>query len=99
MTVVIIDPAQHAVASPRVLTPAQALARIHHEPTPVSPCRQFYQIVAEKPSRNGIMYKVVWRDSWVHESKMPDIEPIRYAQYMQFGEAWDVLPGSSSSPS
>ncbi|KAM0718992.1 hypothetical protein Q7P37_004897 [Cladosporium fusiforme] len=88
----IIEKSQHSIASPRLLTP-------HYEPTPVSPIRQFYKILAEKSSEHGVMYKVLWRESWVHESKMPDIEPIKYAQYMQFGETWDVLPYSLSSPS
>lgn len=91
MTVVIIDQTQQPIASPRVLTPPP---QIQYNPTPVSPNRQFYRILAEKQSKDGVMFKVVWRESWVHESKMPDVEPIRRAQHAQFGVAWDILPGT-----
>jgi hypothetical protein len=90
--IVIIDRTQQCIPSPRVLTPPQ----LQYNPTPVSPNRQFYRILAEKSSKDGVMFKVVWRESWVHESKMPDIEPIRRAQHAQTGVAWDVLPGTPS---
>ena len=90
--IVIINQIQQCIPSPRVLTP-----QLQYNPTPISPDRQFYRILAEKPSKDGAMFKVVWRESWVHESKMPDIEPIRRAQYAQTGVAWDILPGINSS--
>ena len=92
MTEVVIDQTQRPIASPRVLTPPQ----IQYNPTSISPERQFYRILAENPSKDCVMFKVVWRESWVHESKMPDIEPIRRAQYAQTGVAWDILPGIHS---
>jgi hypothetical protein len=91
---VIIDQPEQFIAAPLVLTPPPA----HYNPTPISPDRQFYRILAEKSSEDGVMFKVVWRESWVHVSKMPDIEPMRRAHQTQFGEAWDVLPEPSTLP-
>jgi hypothetical protein len=93
VTVVVIDQTKQSIASPRVLTPLQ----IQYNLTPISPEQQFYRILAEKSSKDSVMFKVVWRESWVHESKMPDIEPIRRAQYAQMGVAWDILPGVHTS--
>lgn len=63
-------------------------------PTPVSPNHEFVHVLAEKQTRMGKLYKVCWRESWVHEERMPDLEPVRRSQYERYGSAWDVLPGS-----
>ncbi|KAK3066907.1 hypothetical protein LTR53_016540 [Teratosphaeriaceae sp. CCFEE 6253] len=53
--------------------------------TPVSPYREFSAILAERRTRSGTLYKVVWRDSWVSQAKMPEIEKIRQAHMARYG--------------
>ena len=67
-------------------------------PTPISPYHQFVQILAERQTRDARLYKLCWRESWVHENKMPDLEPVRRSQLERFGVAWDVLPASPGIP-
>ncbi|KAK3115495.1 hypothetical protein LTR53_005111 [Teratosphaeriaceae sp. CCFEE 6253] len=45
---------------------------------------------AERRSTQGTLYKVVWRDSWVSQSRMPDMEPVRRAHVARYGTAWAV---------
>jgi hypothetical protein len=85
---VVTDAFHRPIAVPKGLTPVQA---VNYGLTPISPFRQFHRIVAERRSDQGTLFKVVWRESWVHESKMPDVEPIRQAQSMQYGKAWEIL--------
>ncbi len=58
--------------------------------TPTSPERHFTAILAERQSSTGTQYKVVWRNSWVHQSHLPDVEAIRQAHVAHYGRAWEV---------
>ena len=84
----ITDKFHRPIAVEKSDTPIQAVS---WGLTPISPFRQFHRILAERRSDQGALFKVIWRESWVHESKMPDLEPIREAQSMQYGKAWEVL--------
>ncbi|KAK3672627.1 hypothetical protein LTR78_007439 [Recurvomyces mirabilis] len=64
-------------------------------PTPVSPARCFTDIAAEKTTGEGKMYKVIWRESWVHESKLPSLSPVRQHHIQRFGCGWQVHPYES----
>ncbi len=61
-----------------------------YPPTPTSPETQFSAIVAERQSVEGTLYKVVWRDSWVRRSRLPDIDAVRRAHIAHYGTAWEV---------
>lgn len=76
------------------LLPPPALQQHSWIPTPISPDRHFSQILAERSSSEGRMFKVVWRDSWVHESRLPDIEDMRVAHVLRHGRHWDVYPSN-----
>ncbi|KAK3045732.1 hypothetical protein LTR09_012728 [Extremus antarcticus] len=59
--------------------------------TPVSPIKRIVDILAEKHTGEGRLYKVMWQDSWVHESRIPDAHMIRLDHYRRYGRVWDVL--------
>lgn len=77
---------------PPIVTNTQAT---HHDwrpaLTPVSPTRRITDIVAEKHTQDGVMYKVVWQDSWVHAARLPHAEMIRNVQYRRYARCWDVV--------
>ena len=78
-------------------TPRLDITAIAHQPclaTPVSPARGFLDILAERQTRGGNWYKVQWQASWVHESHLPDIEPVRRDHYLGHGTPWQVIPCS-----
>lgn len=68
----------------------QTSAANEHLATPTSPERHFTTILAERQSSMGTLYKVVWRNSWVHQSRLPDIEAVRLAHVARYGRAWEV---------
>lgn len=60
-------------------------------PSPIHPDRQYSEVLAEKLTTDGRMFKLQWRASWVHESTVPDIENVRVAHVLRKGRSWDVL--------
>ncbi len=59
--------------------------------TPVSPTKRIVDVLAEKYTGEDRLYKLMWQDSWVHESRIPDAQMIRLDHYRRYSRVWDVL--------
>jgi hypothetical protein len=78
---------------PRLMLDTEPMAQPQRafEPTPVSPERCFLSVTAERHTDEGKIYKVVWRESWVHEDRLPDMELVKDYHFRQHGTHWEVL--------